>query len=71
MKIDDKGRAFFSSIETLERMDQLQEAVEAYVDDVAPRVLGAIATATTTLLDELTTWLSNAEVLVLKFVSPA
>src|ERR1700730_15461932 len=45
MKIDDKGRAFFSSIETLERMDQLQEAVEAYVDDVAPRVLGAIATA--------------------------
>ena len=33
--------------------------------------LGAIVTATTTSLDELTTCLSTAEVLVLKFASPA
>ena len=33
--------------------------------------LGATVTATTTSLDELTTCLSTAEVLALKFVSPA
>jgi hypothetical protein len=43
MKIDDKGREFFGSLETLDRMDQLNEAVDAYVDDLAPRVLNAIA----------------------------
>ena len=59
-------------------VNTFKSAANAFVTVSSPRVprasskrLGSIVTATTTALDELTTWLSNAEVLVLKFVSPA
>jgi hypothetical protein len=45
MKIDDQWRKFFASMETLERLDQLHEAADAYVNDLAPRVLTVLNSA--------------------------
>jgi len=61
MKLDDEARAYFGSHETLERLDSLQSAFDAYLRDLAERLLDQISDGVNALSQTYKGWTFERE----------